>query len=194
MTIEHLKRRVREIGSAYPDREQRARRLYVEERAAALHSDREREFAIRTEISEFFRVPYSAVAFCGSAQIGFSILKDKLFEPAVSDLDAACISPELFQRAWIDVAKSTRALSDLTKFGRRSPRDIQIFQDQILKRGMIRVAAMPQSSLSPAWSSFQMQLSRKHASVFRNVSVAVYMNEYAFSWKQDSALSQLLRP
>lgn len=193
MTIDDLKQRVRAIGSAYPDREQRARRLYVEERAAALHFDREREFAIRTEISEFFAVPYSAVAFCGSAQLGFSILKNTLFQPAVSDLDAACISSELFQRAWIDVVRSTRAFSDPTPFGRRPPEEIETFQSQILKRGMIRVDSMPQSAIALEWSTFQGRLSRKHTSMFRRVSIAIYMNEYAFSWKQDSALNQLLR-
>src|SRR4051812_15779383 len=101
MTLDDLKLHVRTIGKKYSDREQRARRIFIEERAASLQQERDREFAIRTEISAFFRIAYSAVSFCGSGQIGFSIHKDKSFEPCVSDLDVACIDVELFQKAWI---------------------------------------------------------------------------------------------
>ncbi|QQV75865.1 hypothetical protein H5J25_09565 [Sphingomonas aliaeris] len=117
MSVELLKRSVRAISRNYKDREQRSRRLFIEERAASLHFHREREFAIRTAISEHFAVPYSAVAFTGSAQLGFSVHKDRLFEPGISDLDAACISPDLFQSAWMDVVKATRSFTDLTPFG-----------------------------------------------------------------------------
>jgi hypothetical protein len=191
--IDDLKRRAREIGSKYDDREQRARRLFVEERAAALHNEREREFSIRAEISEFFKIPYANVAFCGSAQLGFSIIGDRLFEPSVSDLDAACISGILFQEAWIDVIAVTRAFTDPTAFGSRSVQRIDSFQDQIVRRGVIHVDLMPQSALSLEWSTFQGRLSRKHAKLFRRISFSIYMNEYAFCWKQDSVLNQLMR-
>jgi hypothetical protein len=118
MKIDDLKNHVRTIGKKYTDREQRARRLFIEERAASLHNERDREFAIKTEISNYFRIAYSAVSFSGSGQIGFSIHKDKFFEPSVSDLDVACIDVELFQRAWIDVVSTTRAFTDLTPFGK----------------------------------------------------------------------------
>jgi len=71
MTLDNLKKAVREIGARYPDREQRARRLYIEERPASLHSERHREFDIKTKISEFFDISYSSVSFTGSAQLGF---------------------------------------------------------------------------------------------------------------------------
>lgn len=192
MGLEDLKNHVRMIGKKYSDREQRARRLFIEERAASLQHERDREFAIRTEISAFFGIAYSAVSFCGSGQIGFSIHKDKFFEPCVSDLDVACIDVELFQRAWIDVVSTTRAFTDLTPFGRRGPKHIEHFQEQILRRGMIRVGAMPQSPLSRLWTQFQGQLSRKHTTIFKNINFAIYMNEYAFCWKQDGALSDLI--
>jgi hypothetical protein len=192
MTLDDLKRNVRTIGAGYTDREQRARRIFIEERAASLQEEREREFSIKTEISSFFGVAYSSISFCGSAQIGFSIHKNKLFEPAVSDLDVACIDVELFQRAWIDIVSTTRAFTDSTPFGRAPAAKIVRFKDQILKRGMIRVDAMPQSVLSQSWSHFLGIVSRKHTQIFRNITLAIYMNEYAFCWKQDSALSELV--
>ena len=192
MSLDELKRQVRTISAKYPDREARARRLFVEERAASLHFQREREFAIRTEISQFFGVAYSTVSFCGSGQLGFSIHQDSLFEPAVSDLDAACIDNDLFQKAWIDVVQTTRGFSDNGPFGGRGEERINFFKEQIVQRGMIRVGAMPQSELSRNWSQFEVALSRKHVALFGRITIAIYMNEYAFCWKQDSALSALV--
>ncbi len=192
MSIELLKSRVREIGRQYRNREQRSKRLFVEERAASMASEREREFSIKSEVSSFFNISYSAVCFCGSGQIGFSITKDKLFEPGVSDLDVACIDVNLFQIAWSDVIETTRAFSDQTPFGSRDQQDIDRLKDQILRRGMIRVGAMPQSKLSKEWSGFEGRIGRNHTEVFKRITFAIYMNEYAFCWKQDSALSSLM--
>lgn len=188
-----LKRAVRSIGGRFPDREERARRLFITEPPASLTSARDREFQIKTAISQYFGIPYSAVSFCGSAQIGFSVHKDTLFQPGVSDLDAACIDPFLFQQAWMDVVETTRAFTDLTPFGHTSTERIDTFRDQIARRGMIRVDAMPMSATSRDWSSFQSSLSRKHTLMYKRISVAIYINEYAFCWKQDSAIAKLMR-
>lgn len=193
MSIDDLKSAVRAISARYADREKRARRLFMEERAASLHFEREREFGIKTSISEFFGVPYASIGFCGSAQLGFSVYKDRLFIPGVSDLDAAVVDVDLFQLAWRDVVDCTRSFTDLTPFGSAGHDRIESFQNQILRRGMIRIDAMPQSELSRSWSLFQGRLSREHTSVFKRVSIAIYMNEYAFCWKQDSVLAQLTR-
>ncbi|RVQ66948.1 hypothetical protein EKN06_08340 [Croceicoccus ponticola] len=193
MTLEILKGEVRSIGKRFPNREERARRLFITERPASLSRDQDREFRIKTEISQQFSIPYTAVSFCGSAQIGFSVHKDQLFQPGVSDLDAACIDAQLFQRAWIDVIETTRAFTDLTPFGHRTTDEINVFREQIVKRGMIRVDAMPLSETKTAWSTFQGRVSRKHTDLFKRISLAIYLNEYAFCWKQDSSLATVMR-
>lgn len=192
MSLEELKSQVREIGKKYADRQQRVRRLFIEEGATSLQNERDREFSIKSEISKFFRIPYSSVSFCGSAQLGFSIHQDKLFSPANSDLDVACIDAGLYQKAWINVVTVTRAFSDLTPFGQRGSDKIEALKEQILRRGMIVVDFMPKSDLSIQWSTFQNGISKKHTSMFRRITIAIYMNEYAFCWKQDATLSNLL--
>lgn len=192
MSLENLKQQVIDISSKYPNREQRARRLFIEEKAASLHAEREREFSIKTDISAFMEIPYTSISFCGSAQLGFSIHKDRLFQPTISDLDVACVNVDLFQRAWQDIIETTRAFSDLSAFGTRSVENIGIFKEQILRRGMININSMPYSNLNRRWLSFQNDLSRKHNRLFRKITIAVYMNEYAFCWKQDSSLAQLV--
>ena len=193
MTLEVLKATVRRIGSRFSDREERARRLFLTQRPAALHHQEDREFAIKTEVSNFFGIPYAGVAFCGSGQLGFSIHKNKLFQPGTSDLDSACIDPHLFQQAWMDVIASSRAFTDLSVFGRRGQSGVDRLRDQIVKRGMIRVDAMPRSRLSREWGEFQNELSLKHTDLFQRITLAIYINEYAFCWKQDSALIQIMR-
>ena len=193
MTLDLLRSRVREIGSHYQSRHDRARRLFVEERAASLHEDREREYAIKNEISNFFGVAYSHVCFTGSGQLGFSIVKERLFEPAVSDLDAACIDADLFQQAWIDVIDTSKAFTDSTVFGGGGKGAIDKLKDQMVRRGMIMIDLMPASKLKRSWTQFQGALGRRHVTLFRSISIAIYMNEYAFCWKQDSALSRIMR-
>jgi hypothetical protein len=191
--LSQLKSAVRLIGGKYNDPFHRARRLYIEERAAALASHRENEYQIKTDISSRFSVPYASVAFCGSSQLGFSIHKDRLFAPTISDLDVACIDSQLYNQAWADIAKTTRAFTDLTPFSGRPTDHIDKLKNDILRRAMIRVDLMPRSSLSQGWRDFVNTLSRKHAALFGRVSIAIYMSEYAFCWKQDTVLSSLIR-
>ena len=184
---------IKSVVRTYPDRFTRARRLFVEERCAALASERETEFEIKRRVSDLFEVAYTSVFFAGSAQLGFSVHKDQLFKRAESDLDVACVDVGLFQRAWMDAVSVTRAFTDLTPFSGHSPGDIEYFKSALLRRGMIKVSAMPSSDLSRRWRSFEDELSRTHSSIFSRINFAIYMNEYAFCWKQDSSLTAIMR-
>jgi hypothetical protein len=186
-----LKSAVREIGKRYPDRYDRARRLYVQDRAVALEGKRDIEYEIKSGIRSYFEIPYTDVFFTGSTQIGFSPHKDTAFIPAQSDLDIACVNAALFQRAWIDVIEESRAFTNGAAFGTMKSSEIDFFKERIAKRGMIIIGQMPNSQLAIRWRQFESRLTRKYAGVFSRVSVAIYMNEYAFCWKQDSALKMI---
>ena len=193
MSVSDLRDRVRAIGKSHSDREARARRIFLLEGAKALEAERETEFDVKSAVAEFFGVRFSAVAFCGSAQLGFSAIKGTEFVKGRSDLDVAIIHTDLFQAAWENVVSSTRAFSDLTPFGRRGRDEIATFKKQILGRGMIRVKMMPISDLSREWRDFEDKISRDHSRTFSGISFAIYISEYAFCWKQDSALQAILR-
>lgn len=184
---------IQKVVRAYPDRFTRARRLFVEERCAALSAERETEFEIKRRVCDLFEVPYTSVFFAGSAQLGISIRKDQLFKRSVSDLDVACVDVNLFQKAWMDAVSATRAFTDLTPFSGRGEGDVDYFKTALLRRGMIKVSSMPRSELSRRWLSFEDELSRRYSSIFGRINFAIYMNEYAFCWKQDSALSAIMR-
>jgi hypothetical protein len=187
-----LKETVRDFGKKYRDRFQRARRIFVEERAVALGAFRDTEYEIKELISKFFEVPYRTICFAGSAQLGFSIYKDRLFVPASSDLDVACVDMGLFEMAWADIVSTTRAFTDETKFSGLTPDEIRLFKESILRRGMIRVELMPRSDLSNKWKRFEQGLSRNYPRQFGKISCAIYMGEYAFCWKQDATLESFL--
>lgn len=182
---------VRNLGSTYRDRFQRARRIFIEERAAALVNMREKEYIIKSAVSQHFSVPYTSICFAGSAQLGFSTYKNRLFKTASSDLDVACIDMGLFERAWVDVVSTTRAFTDETKFSGLDNYEVQRFKEGILRRGMIMVELMPRSDMSLRWQAFQQRLSRTYTDVFGKISCAIYMSEYAFCWKQDSSIQPL---
>ena len=165
----------------------------MEERAAALTQQREVEYLVKKQVSSFFGIGYTEVAFAGSAQLGFSVHKNRLFRRGMSDLDVALVSPALFQQAWMNVIDATSAFTDETKFSGLNSAEIEAFKSAILRRGMIRVELMPKSELSIAWRSFEDQVGRRYAAHFKSISFAIYLNEYAFCWKQDSAISSMLR-
>lgn len=190
--LDQIKDHLRGIARAYTDKEERARRLYIEERAFALKDKRDIEFSLKTDISNFFQIPYSNVSFCGSGQIGFSIKNNRAFDPFSSDLDVACINGDLYQKAWKDIITTTGAFNDESCYSGMSRGQIDLFKAQILRRGMILVDFMPKSNLSLEWRRFQDEMSRKFGKFVKSVTVAIYINEYAFCWKQDSALTELM--
>lgn len=177
----------------YKERIDRSRRLFIEERSFALKDNRHIEYLIKRDVSNFFHINYSCVAFTGSAQLGFSAHKDKPFVRRVSDLDIACIDVGLFQESWVDILETTRAFTDETSFSGIPAEKIACFKESIYKRGMIRVSQLPRSSKSLEWKKFEDKMSRDYVDFFKCVSIAIYMNEYAFCWKQDSALTMLTR-
>lgn len=191
-SVDDLKAALRTLGGRYPNRLDRARRVFVEERACALRKLREIEYSIKLKTASFFEIKYSEVCFTGSAQLGFSPIKDSPFQPGVSDLDLACVSTELFQKAWMETIDASRAFTDSTAFSHLSKDDLSLFKDQLLRRGMIKVAFMPKSKLVSQWREFEDRLSREFLRHFGSITVAIYMNEYAFCWKQDSALANVM--
>lgn len=181
-------RQIRGVISSYGNRLERVQRLYLSDASPALASIPEIEFLVRKEVAQFYCVPLRKVAFAGSAQLGVSIHKGRSFLLGESDLDIACIDAALFGKAWMDVIECTRAFTDESLFPRGG---IVRFKDQLLRRAMIRVEAMPTSRLANEWRSFEESLTLRYSATFKRVSVAIYANEQAFCWKQDSVVQQL---
>lgn len=168
----------------------RARHLYLDRPSFALADKHQSEFSIKSQVAERYKIAFRSVVFTGSSQLGFSPVKDTLFEVGRSDLDIACIDSQLYMRFWESAAKASSAFSDQSKFG--SPENLTRFKDQISRRAMILIDFMPKCAMKSSERAFQDELSRNNRRYFGRVSIAIYMNEYAFCWKQASAINALM--
>ena len=174
--------------SEHEDGTEKILRLFLEEHPECFIGNLKDATKIRREISRFFLIPYRSVIFCGSAQLGFSPYKETSFAMGRSDLDVACINGDLFQKAWIDVVSRSRGFTDLSVFPLSGNHEINYFKEKIYKRGMIYVSEMPVTPLVDSWNAFSFELSRKFHNLFSRITFAIYLNEYAFCWKQNSIL------
>ncbi|ANE56423.1 hypothetical protein [Methylomonas sp. DH-1] len=59
-------------------------------------------YEFRKRIGEKFNVPFYEIYITGSAKLGFSPFKDKIFDYD-SDIDVALVSPQLFERIMFDI-------------------------------------------------------------------------------------------
>ena len=187
--------RIRAIASQFRDAERRARRVFFDEQSVATAEHKAEEFEIKSRIAEHFDTPYRSVVFCGSAHLGFSATKDSDFVPGGSDLDVAIINFELFQYAWTELIKATRGFSNLTKFphGQKGLVQADLIRDMMSKRGVIHLHQMPSWETFDHHKDFLLGFSEVYAHLFSTISVSFYINEYAFCWKQSSALQEILR-
>jgi hypothetical protein len=165
------------------------RRAYFDRPSFALSDKHDVEFEIKKRVANRYSIPFRSVVFAGSAQLGFSPQQDTLFRPGQSDLDIACIDSGLYQKVW-QVMTRTRALKDLSGFLNKEHSDRMA--DHLLRRGMILLDFMPNCPERNEELTFFDQLGREHRRLFNRVSLALYMNEWAFCWKQASALSTVI--
>lgn len=183
------------LATKYREPHERARRIFLEEPSFALTTKKEFEFEIKSRISAHFNVQFRSIVFCGSAHLGFSPHKDTEFVPGASDLDVAIIDMGTFQSVWMLLVEATRAFTDLSGF-RTFPNPDKIIEEvrgMMVRRGLIHLASMPTSRKLDYHRIFFDQLSKPYREVFSKINVTFYMNEYAFCWKQNSALVTLLR-
>lgn len=185
---------IKKIASQYDDDLQKARRVFLEEASFAAINKRDVEFRIKSSVAAHFKVPYRSVVFCGSAHLGFSPHKGSDFVAGESDLDLAIISMDAFQAAWRLLNDATRSFSDLTVFSRfENPKGVaDEIKDMMAKRGLLHLSKMPSApgfDESRAWLE---NLHKKYRAMFGAINLSFYMNEYAYCWKQNSAIQSIL--
>ncbi|WJI79594.1 MULTISPECIES: hypothetical protein [unclassified Mesorhizobium] len=186
-TADERREALQRLIAPYHDTITRARRVFFDKASFALDGKHETEFAIKQRIASRYSIAFRSVLFAGSAQLGFSPQKDTTFEPGKSDLDVACIDNGLYQRFWEVVLRATRAFSDDSTFISDFHRERM--KEGILRRGMILLEYLPKCPERNSEKSFMDELGKDHSAHFSRITVAVYMNEYAFCWKQASALN-----
>lgn len=141
------------------------------------------------ETAEFFRVTPRSTQLCGSAKLGFSLTKNKIFEPGISDLDIAILDASCFARYLEDVADKTNDLQERTLF--KDDAAIRRYKS-LLSRGIIRSDVLPAIRAKAEWDMFFNKLSARHSATFSKISAAIYLSDSSFVRKQAPAFDTLI--
>lgn len=185
--------RVVQLAKKYRHSLPRTQRLYLEEPSHCTAHERSLEFDIKRSIADFFGVPYRSVVFTGSGHLGFSPSKGTLFSPGNSDLDVAILDIVAYQEFFEVAIEHSRAFTDFRGYTYRGGSQAAAeLKDYIARRGMIPLWRLPACSEVTEAESFLAQLSQRFRQVFGGISVVFYISEYAFCWKQDSAIRQMM--
>lgn len=188
-------RRARVVKLAHEQKRplSRFQRIFLEEPSHCTAHERSIEFAIKRSISDYFAVPYRSVVFTGSGHLGFSPHKGTLFDPRTSDLDVAIIDITLYQEYYELCIEHSRAFTDLTGYTYRGgAKSANLLQEYIARKGMIPLWKMPSCETVLEDEAYLAGLGEKYRHVFAGISVVLFISEYAFCWKQASAVKQLM--
>lgn len=168
-----------------------ARRLFLFRTSPILQSHASECFRIIDEVSTHFRIPFRAVSISGSAQMGYSYVKARDFEPGESDLDLAIVDSGLFLQYCEIVYTTTRAYTDLTKFPVKDGVSTVGRFRKYLCRGYFRPDLMPYGEEKQEWFGFFNRLSQDYLALFKNINGGVFLSQKFFEGKQVPTMRQL---
>lgn len=144
---------------------------------------------IKVKISNLLPVEATDIRICGSAYWGRSFVKDEPFNPGVSDLDVALISPAMFCKCMTEVREITKNFSDQTSFPAtsRAISAYEEFQSYSFKKGIIRADLLPKVRTRNALQDASEKVSREYLDHFEKISFIIYDSSQSFAVKQAGA-------
>lgn len=145
-------------------------------------------FDLKSEIGDHFRIHPSEIVMVGSAKLGFSIKSGKRrFQPfgENSDIDIAIISPNLFDRIWLE----TLIYSESKDIWEKKEK----FQEYLFQ-GWIRPDMLPpykSSTTRREWWDFFTKLTQKYDTY--TIRGGLYKSWYHFELYQSRAVNSCKR-
>lgn len=180
----------KEIGSMFSQGKNTIdiiKHVYLVRPVCAFYENYEIAEEILSEISKFFGIFISDVLVCGSARLGFSLLKNHDFIPKESDLDLAIINPIIFSRIFDEVIQETKGYGDKTLFKNNDEYDIYT---KMVQKGIINPKYMPNIYKKRELKDFFKCMSNRYSDIFSSISICFYLSEVSFQNKQYSALNK----
>lgn len=168
------------------DFEKIVRMFYLVHPTCAFSEDYEKADKILNEVSDFFKIPVNDIVVCGSAKLGFSLVKQTDFEKGKSDLDLAILNRDYYIKIFDEVLKSTMNYSKRNLF----PSGSYDKYISAVSKGMINYNFLPQIKMKTEMLGFFNSLSIKYRSEFSTISCCFYASEYAFKQKQINGLNK----
>ena len=179
-----------EVRKTHVDLHKTARWSFLGEHPAIIDQYGKDVFKVSDRIMEHFKVPFTAVKFCGSSQTGFSFIKKTDFDPQKSDLDVAIIDTSIFLKIKEEIYTITKGYSDLscfpiTLYSCRHPYNAFVHN---LKMGFINPYCLPNCDLKNDIDTFSNTLTTNFRKTFKSITFVFYETEYFFICKQEAAL------
>lgn len=134
--------------------------------------------SLKSKIAQHFTIDITKVHMVGSAKLGFSIARPKLWKPFndESDIDMVVVSENVFDRLWEEISDLNISLYD------RSEQDDQKF-NSFLKyffRGWIRPDLLPlRYHKTQMWFEYFRSISYKEFGSYK-ITGAIFRNEFFF--------------
>ncbi|WP_157969011.1 hypothetical protein [Tropicimonas sp. IMCC34011] len=157
---------------------------------AAYFSDKlDLYMTIKHSISTELAVDVTEIRICGSAYWGRRFRDGSPFEPGVSDLDVAVISPLIYCRAMAETRDLTKNFSDQTSFPKASKRlsSFEEFQDYAFRKGIIRIDQLPNTLTRRLMMAASERISRDFLDHFEKITFSIYDSTSSFAVKQAGA-------
>lgn len=147
------------------------------------------QFEIFNRISGEFKIPFSSIRVCGSAQTGYSFTNKRPFIEKESDLDIAIIDARLFQQILEQCYERSEGFRpDTFPIDEVTSRSLRNQFMNYSGRGIIRPDLMPKGPEKQKIWSFFNRLSNDYAERFKSISAGIYLSETIYTLKQRSSL------
>lgn len=168
-----------------------ARKVYFLAPSCAFEDHYDLQLDLYGEISDFLKLPLSAIRLVGSAHTGFSLVKNTPFDRKKSDLDIAIVDGQLYLRMFEHAFEQTNGWRDESQFS--SDTEASNLKKKFMKhlgKGIICPDLMPSSPSKAQWSNFFGQLADKYSDFCNDITARVYAHESFMSAKQHSAIEK----
>lgn len=170
-----------------------ARKIFLSYPTSVFENKHEIEFDIKNKISQFFDIPITSVQVAGSAKLGYSYHKSKIFEIGESDLDIAIINTDLYLRYAMIAFQKTNGYTDLSHFKQQGTLGGVKVKDNFIKylaRGILRPDLLPNCEEKIDWFKFFNNLSSEYIKIFKNINAGIYCNEKFYEHKQSDVIKK----
>jgi hypothetical protein len=173
------------------DDETVVRRLYSVELPFAFENERGKYFDVIESCSRFLNLSVLDIKVAGSAQTGYSFHSQRPFDPGNSDLDLAVISERYFERLLRAAQKAALPNPDTLERPRRNAfpelhgqSAYNTFMENVAFYGRILPHHLPDCDERRELFRVSRKLSNIHSSMFKEVTIAIYLSQYFFERRQ----------
>ncbi|AXT34478.1 hypothetical protein D1820_05510 [Phaeobacter sp. LSS9] len=148
--------------------------------------------SIKNKMALALGQPGSAIRICGSAYWGKKYRDETPFEPGVSDLDIAIVSPLLFSQCMTEIREICAGFTDLTPFPvKGSENTYETFRQYAVKKGMLRADFLPNVPTMQKLKRIAHHVSGDYLEHFSRITTCIYDSDDAFALKQTFALEKI---